>query len=97
MKTITALIIALLLLPATSRAICLKDCTSTAQRTESDRFDSGDYREKSHNTGNVRNSVMGDMNVNVGHKRLNLNIGSGSNNTVDASINSTIILGDMKK
>jgi len=46
----------------------------------------------------VKNSVMGDMNIKVGHEKLDINIGSNATeNTVDASISSTIILGDMKK
>ena len=94
------------LFPALSPGLCLKDCQKiTAGPAGSPEpssigymADSVRYRERSHNTGDVKNSVMGDVNIRVGHERVDIRLDSGtSDNLVDASISSTIILGDMKR
>lgn len=92
-----------MIMPMTADALCLQNCQKpNAVPT----FNSvGGYqrnavrsRERSHNTGDVKNSVMGDVNIKVGHEKLDIKMSSGAkNNTVDASVNSTIILGDMSK
>lgn len=99
---LTALL--LLLSPTCCQAFCLKDCWKTknadspAPHSAGHMADSIRYRERSHNTGDVKNSVMGDVNIQVGHEKLDVRIDSGTNNnSVDASISSTIILGDMKR
>jgi hypothetical protein len=89
----------ILMLPFDGNAICLNNCANNDARMKGS-FGSQDvrHREKSHNTGDVKNSVMGDVNIRVGHDKLDINMDSKSkNNFVDASVSSTIILGDMKK
>ncbi|MBI2091882.1 MAG: hypothetical protein HYT75_02655 [Deltaproteobacteria bacterium] len=95
-----------LVFPLNAGAICLNNCTSNDARMKESfqanlsggGFQDVRYREKSHNTGDVKNSVMGDVNIRVGHDKLDINMDSKSkNNFVDASVSSTIILGDMKK
>lgn len=98
--------ITLIILPALSFALCLTECRqgtskpiiSNDNHSVGYKSDEVNYRERSHNTGDVKNSVMGDMNIRIGHERLDIRMDSNSsNNSVDASISSTIILGDMKK
>lgn len=94
--------------PSLSDAICLKDCTTQMPRPSSISFDnrllmgpaynSTTIRDRSPNIGDMKNGVAGDMNVRIGHDRVDIKTDSNSNNnTIDASINSTIILGDMNK
>jgi hypothetical protein len=99
---LTALL--LLLSPTCCQAFCFKDCRKTknadspAPNSIGYMADSVRYRERSHNTGDVKNSVMGDVNIRVGHEKLDIRLDSGTeDNSVDASISSTIILGDMKR
>jgi hypothetical protein len=91
--------------PTLSQAMCLKDCGPAAPKfiappllnwaVSAQNFEN---RVKSPETGDVKNSVVGDMNIHVGHKRVDIKTDSNSsNNLIDASINSTIILGDMNK
>lgn len=89
-------------LASDAHSLCVKDCEMKGVRPRFDTFTANSgmspYRERSHNTGDVKNSVMGDVNIKVGHEKLNINIDSkGDDHMVDASINSTIILGDMSK
>lgn len=108
MSIIAVLLICLL--PAFSHALCLKDCQPQApisgrsfnynSTPNSTNYTADDmqYREKSHDTGDLKNSVMGDVNIRVGHDQLDIKMDSKSHdNMVDASVSSTIILGDMKK
>lgn len=87
-------------------AICLKDCeTTTPRRAISLYGTSGqnsssemEYADQNSNMGDVKNTVFGDMNISIGHESVEISTESNSNqNTIDASINSTIILGDMNK
>lgn len=99
-NVIIAIIIALAPMAASAR--CLQNCTQPGQdilfNSTGYRTDSVQYREKSHNTRDVENSVMGDLNIHVGHERLEINMDKNSkSNTVDASVSSTIILGDIKQ
>lgn len=107
-KMIIAVIMLIGFLPNLSHALCLNNCQQQQQSPK--RFDSPDpnsgesaaggfrYRERSNNTGDVKNSVMGDMNIRVGHEKVDIRMDSKSNNnTVDASVSSIIILGDTKK
>ena len=96
-------IVGLMLLcgPLPGFALCLKDCSpSQAEAKPALRsFSSAEQRDQSHNFGDVKNSVVGDVNIRVGHEHIEIgNFGESSkNNIVDASIQSTIILGDLKK
>ncbi len=94
--------------PTLSDAICLKDCTAQMPKASSVSFDNRSLlgpaynnttiRERSPTIGDMKNGVAGDMNVRIGHERVDIRTDSNSNNnTIDASINSTIILGDMSK
>jgi len=101
------LMVFLFLLPTLSEAMCLKDCVSSTPKISAPpllNWPSGisarnfENRERSPEMGDVKNSVVGDMNIHVGHKRVDIKTdSSSSNNLIDTSINSTIILGDMNK
>ncbi|PIR18261.1 MAG: hypothetical protein COV46_00820 [Deltaproteobacteria bacterium CG11_big_fil_rev_8_21_14_0_20_49_13] len=81
-----------------AHALCLEHCSENAKTGRALEHRDFSYRDKSHNTGDVKNSVMGDVNIHVGHKKMDVKIDQGSgNNTVNASVSSTIILGDMKQ
>ena len=93
-------------LPSLSSALCLENC-----RQERSRFfevedtgspSSGNINSPSSDrnirTGDVKNTVFGDMNIRIGHERVDVSTQANSNNNkIDANINSTIILGDMIK
>jgi hypothetical protein len=96
-----------LLLPAMANALCLSECQkhppslagsnlaeSTASLNTVKMSSSGDKQ----NIGSVKNSVLGDMNIRIGHQRVDIKTeDKAHHNVVDTSINSTIILGDMEK
>lgn len=101
------LMVFLFFLPTLSEAMCLKDCASSAPKfsiqpiinwpsnISAQNFEN---RDRSPDMGDVKNSVLGDMNIHVGHKKVDIKTDSNSsNNLIDASVNSTIILGDMNK
>jgi len=104
-KIVLALLI--LISPSVSHALCLQNCRQEAARivdsqgygSPYDAVSNSPYRQQRPiNAGDVKNSVFGDMNIRVGHERVDVKTDSDSNNnTIDASINSTIILGDMNK
>lgn len=105
-KVIMAIAAMAAISPATAMSLCFTDCQATTARLSfAPQFsqvgkmnDSYNQRERSHNTGDVKNSVMGDMEIRVGHEKLDIKMDGGtSNSTVNASVNSTIILGDMNK
>jgi len=94
------------LVPSLSYAICLQNCQKEAARIQGfsngsrlDEMTSGMPRPaRNIEAGDVKNSVFGDMNIRVGHERVDIRTESNSNNnTIEAGINSTIILGDMNK
>lgn len=99
-KNITILTTLILSLPFTAVATCLKDCSETKSSSQLNIVNDNSHKEstdarryKSHNMGDVKNSIVGDVHINNGHKKLEFkNIGSKTN--IDASVNSTIILGD---
>ena len=95
-----------ILLPSLSNALCLQNCKQEKARffevSDIGSPSSGNVNSPSadHNirTGDVKNTVFGDMNIKVGHEHVDIRTDSNSNNnTIDANINSTIILGDMMK
>jgi hypothetical protein len=100
------LTIMIFLSPSIAQALCLENCRQEAAAIHS-YDDFGDPNARSQNAGsgnrNIRagdakNSVFGDMNIRVGHERVDVRTESASsNNTIDASIYSTIVLGDMNK
>lgn len=56
-------------------------------------------RQNSHNFGDNNTAVLGDVNIRVGHERVEISgFGGGSNgNYIDTSVHSNIILGNMKQ
>lgn len=98
-----ALIIASFFTALPAWALCMRDCSSTTKplswpRAYRPYTSQAEMREQSHNMRDAKNSVLGDVNIHVGHKQLDLRTeGASHGNTIDASVNSTIILGDMKK
>ena len=101
-----ALTILLVLSPSIAQALCLENCRQEAAAIHSyDDFGDPDARAQNGGSGNrniragdAKNSVFGDMNIRVGHERVDVRTESASsNNTIDASISSTIVLGDMNK
>jgi hypothetical protein len=93
----------MILLPSLSNALCLENCRQeTARISNFSGFEnentSSPHQQRNIRTGDVKNTVFGDMNIRVGHERVDVRTESNSNNnTIDANINSTIILGDMVK
>jgi len=83
------------------QASCFEKCdqgsaapvnTSNYQNGVNNFQDSGNQNLK----GNFKNTVMGDVNVNVGHK--NLSIGDvGRDSRINNSISATVIVGDLNK
>lgn len=102
-KIITTILI--LVIPAISHSICLENCDEARPPISFDSLSFNgaqtsnmNYGSPNYNTGDVKNSVLGDMNIRVGHEKVDINMDANSSgNTVDTSINSTIILGDMEK
>ncbi len=97
-----------LLLPLSSDALCLKECqmgdttqTGTIQNYGSStntQQNSADRRYGSHNFGDASMAVLGDMNIQVGHEHVEIKgMENSTNSVIDASINSTIILGNSKQ
>ncbi|MFH1874954.1 MAG: hypothetical protein ABH859_07210 [Pseudomonadota bacterium] len=93
-----------LLNPIYAQAMCVENCEAQAARPAIIDYGSFNqaqagqmnFRENSHNMGDVKNSVLGDMHIQVGHEKIDIRTESNSNNNqIDTSINSTIILGDM--
>lgn len=104
---VTLLTLYFFLQPSLSNALCLQNCQHEASKMR--RFSdfgspsAGDAQpvpseQRNIRTGDVKNTVFGDMNIRVGHERVDIRTESNSNNnTIDTGINSTIILGDMEK
>jgi len=94
-------------LPSLGNALCLQNCqqeiSKIRQFSDFGSSDGGGSQlspsaQRNIRAGDVKNSVLGDMNIRVGHGRVDIRTESNSNNnTIDAGINSTIILGDMNK
>ena len=58
---------------------------------------SGDNnRVKSHDANNVKNTIFGDVSIRIGHEGLEIRE-VGSNSTIDNSITTSIILGDLQQ
>lgn len=97
-----------LLLPFSSQALCLKECRSgaTAQRgtiqtsapSTNYQQNQADRRYQGHNFGDTSTNVMGNMNIQVGHEQVEIKgMENSTNSMIDTSINSTIILGNVKQ
>lgn len=97
-----------LLSPLSSQALCLKNCQSgdTAQRgtiqtsapSTNYQQNQADRRIGSHNFGDTSTNVMGDMNIQVGHEKIEIKgMENSTNSIIDTSISSTIILGNVKQ
>ena len=61
------------------------------------RNDRSHNREKSHDLEGVKNSIVGDVHIRNGHRRLEIKGIQSKQTMIDASVHSTVILGDMKK
>lgn len=100
------LVSCLIAIPMVANALCLENCQMEAAAIRSyDGFGAPGARPQERGSGNrnirsgdAKNSVFGDMNIRIGHERVDVRTESASsNNTIDASINSTIVLGDMNQ
>lgn len=99
------------LLPLQAGATCLVDCevpntspsfinqqntqmnATNMQNTARESFN----RDRSHDMGNVKNSVVGDVYIRNGHDHMEIsNLHSQQNVMIDASINSVVNLGDTR-
>lgn len=97
-KSLLTLVI-ILLNPTLGYTLCLKDCKPGVNPSPSKTtFQYNEPRRNSHNFGDVKNSVLGDVQVRVGHEHIEIGgIGQGNQNYIDASVQATVILGDLKK
>lgn len=96
----TSEVLLFLLISVQVDALCLKDCNkSTTESTSlsSNHFQNSNNRDGSHNFGDVKNSIIGDVNIRNGHERLEITGMEAKQSMIDASINSTVILGDMQQ
>jgi len=99
---------ALLAGSADSSALCVKDCTTkTSTRSVSSvtnnrsrtsnqqTINAQDSFDQTQNAGrDARNSVLGNMDVRIGHQGLSIsNVAEGA--TIDNTINSTIVMGNV--
>lgn len=95
-----------LILCKQGHSYCLKDCqkaTDSSMRslaattntpTTIDNSNNIGTRNNSHNMGNVDHSIIGDVSIQNGHTKMEIsNVQKGS--SIDASIKSTVILGDV--
>ncbi|MBI4374295.1 MAG: hypothetical protein HY542_05400 [Deltaproteobacteria bacterium] len=108
-KVIGALAIFSFLFPGLSHALCLKECQmaqNSGQRgsinnmgpSTNTQNNQADQRYRSHNFGDASTNVMGDMNIQVGHEKIEIKgMENSTNSVIDASISSTIILGNTKQ
>jgi hypothetical protein len=100
-KTIPAMVImTLLVLPQVLEATCLRGCESSPASVENSSVSQqgGERRTNSHNFGDNSTAILGDVRIQIGHKKIEIKGMENSNNSViDASINSTIILGNVKQ
>lgn len=88
----------LLILPVSGWGICFKDCQTLPPTLEQSPAPLLEQRIRSHNFRDVRNSVLGNVDIRVGHDHLEIGgIGQGNQNYIDASVQSTVILGDLKQ
>lgn len=82
-------------------ALCLKNCRTEGSRsstlTPSISYQRSESRENSHNMRDVRNSIVGNVTIQNGHEKLEIGNVTAERSVIDASINSTVILGDMKQ
>src|SRR5262249_53143391 len=100
------LLVAMLLLANTSsniaQASCLKDCENTTNQTNFSTVDRTQNqqsynRTQSHDVGdNNKSVVLGDMNINFGHNGLQIS-NVAPNASINNSINSTVIFGDVNQ
>jgi hypothetical protein len=92
----------LLLSSSSSQALCLRDCSSEGLTLKSPvqrktQFQPPERRQKSHNFGDNNTAIVGDMNIHVGHNRIDIRGMSDSKNSmIDASVTSVINLGGSK-
>lgn len=89
-----------------ANALCLRDCETSLvigkgspqinyqSSRNSARYEGSFNREKSPNTGDVRNSVLGDVNIRNGHERVEINGIHSNHAMIDTSITSIVNLGD---
>ena len=102
---IGGVLLPILLFSSLSQALCLKDCQSsqrgtirTAGPSTNYQQNQADQRVNSHNFGDTSTNVMGDMNIQVGHEKVEIKgMENSTNSVIDTSINSTIILGNVKQ
>ncbi|MBI1908554.1 MAG: hypothetical protein HYS22_00055 [Deltaproteobacteria bacterium] len=105
-KAVPLLALGLVLgLPLTTEAACLRDC---AQDNAQDSGRAGNsysgygtnsYRDRSPTFGDNNTAILGDVNIHVGHDNVTIGGfgGNATGNFVDTSINSTIIMGNLKQ
>lgn len=91
----------LLLPPSTSSALCINNCRpSTTNLMEKSRIDrqSNDFRMRSHNFGENSTNILGDFVVRTGHEHIEIKgIENSPHSVIDSSVNSTVILGNMRQ
>lgn len=103
-------LILLLLLPLKGQATCLVDCESSssgdvshfgnqytqqASQLSNTNTDSNN-RDHSHDMGNVKNSIVGDVYIRNGHEHMEIHDVHSQNAFIDASITSVVNLGDTR-
>ena len=94
-------------IPLSASALCLRECVTDQSRgtlgssgdfANNTQQNQADQRTGSHNFGDTSTNVMGDMNIQVGHEHVDIKgMENSTNSMIDASINSTIILGNVKQ
>lgn len=89
--------VGLLILPQLAEATCLQNCdnsSNTQLNNSSIGYQSNERRTRSHNFGNNSTAILGDVNINVGHKRIDITgMKDSQNSMIDASITSIVNVG----
>ena len=93
-----------LFLSGSVNALCLRDCNQASggmislAPSVNYQQNQAEDRQKSHNFGNESTNVLGDVNVRVGHEHIEIKGMENSNNSlIDASVHSTVIMGNLKQ
>ena len=91
------------LVGTSAEALCLKECQNSEGQIQpknkisfhdSSRASRSFNREKSHDISNSKNTIAGDINLQIGHERIEIGNANSPNSNINASITSIVNLGD---
>lgn len=89
---------------SSSEALCLKNCLQSEGQIQprnrislhdSSKVSESFNRKKSHDVSNSKNAITGDLHIQVGHQRMEIDNSNSPNSAINASVTSVINLGDV--